>query len=83
MRTTDLIRDILDLIDSIDSQQTNTEVDNRAHDQISDLLSTDNSYSTEPDEHYASVDSVTTAAGGGVNEPKNPADIRVKDPGAY
>jgi hypothetical protein len=26
---------------------------------------------------------VTTLAGGGLNGPKDPADIRVKDPGAY
>jgi hypothetical protein len=33
-------------------------------------------YSNEPNEKYADVDSVTTCAGGGVNGPKNPADIR-------
>ena len=31
----------------------------------------------------ADIDAVTTNAGGGVNGPKHPADIRVKDPGAY
>ena len=34
-----------------------------------------------PNEKYADVDAVTTLAGGGVNGPKHPADIRVKDPG--
>lgn len=35
---------------------------------------------TEPDETVAGIDAVTTLAGGGVNGPKHPADIRVKDP---
>lgn len=38
---------------------------------------------TEPNEVIAGVDSVTTNAGGGVNGPKHPADIRVKDPRGY
>lgn len=29
-----------------------------------------------PDEKYAGVDAVTTLAGGGVNSPKHPADIK-------
>ena len=40
-------------------------------------------YANEPEEAYAGVDSVTTDAGGGMNEPKDPADIRVKDPSGY
>jgi hypothetical protein len=36
-----------------------------------------------PDEKYADIDAVTTLAGGGVNGPKHPADIRVKDPRGY
>ena len=36
-----------------------------------------------PNEVVAPVSAVTTDAGGGVNGPKDPADIRVKDPGAY
>ena len=36
-----------------------------------------------PNEIVAGIDSVTTNAGGGLNGPKDPADIRVKDPGAY
>jgi hypothetical protein len=36
-----------------------------------------------PDEKYAGVDMVTTKAGGGLNGPKNPKDIRVKDPSPY
>ena len=32
---------------------------------------------------YAGLDSVTVDAGGGINEPKQPHDIRVKDVSAY
>lgn len=37
-------------------------------------------YANEPDEFVMGLDSVTTNAGGGVNGPKHPADLRVKDP---
>ena len=40
-------------------------------------------YGNSPNEHYSDVDSVTIDAGGGVNGPKHPHDIRVKDPSAY
>ena len=33
-------------------------------------------YSNNPKEEYASIESVTTAAGGGLNGPKHPDDIR-------
>jgi len=36
-----------------------------------------------PNEVVSDVDSVTTLAGGGVNGPKHPDDIRVKDPRGY
>lgn len=38
---------------------------------------------TEPNEIVADIDAVTTGAGGGVNGPKHPADIRVKDTRGY
>jgi len=40
-------------------------------------------FENEPEEAYAGIDSVTTDAGGGMQEPKDPADIRVKDPSGY
>lgn len=40
-------------------------------------------YSNSPEEAYGDVDSVTTDAGGGMQAPKDPADIRVKDPSGY
>jgi len=45
--------------------------------QIVDLATTqDAQYSNTPREEYADIASVTSAAGGGVNGPKHPADIR-------
>ncbi len=40
-------------------------------------------FANSPDEKYADIEAVTTHAGGGVNGPKHPHDIRVKDPSAY
>ena len=94
MKATDIIRNILDLIDNIDDPKpvATAEIiasapasDINHFKQIIDLVSQNPpvQYSNEPDEHYANVDSVTVDAGGGVNGPKHPHDIRVKDPSAY
>lgn len=40
-------------------------------------------YANEPNEQVAGIEAVTTHAGGGVNGPKHPHDIRVKDPSMY
>jgi hypothetical protein len=40
-------------------------------------------YTNTPKEEYAAMDSVTTAAGGGANAPKHPADIRGEHPSIY
>jgi hypothetical protein len=40
-------------------------------------------YSNTPKEEYASIESVTTAAGGGMNGAKHPADIRGEHPSLY
>ncbi len=40
-------------------------------------------YANSPNEKIASIDAVTTHAGGGVNGPKHPHDLRVKDPSMY
>lgn len=92
MKATDIIRNILDLIDGIDDPQpvATAEIiasapagDVNHFKQIIDLVSQGSQYSTVPDEHYADIDSVTVDAGGGINGPKQPHDIRVKDPSAY
>lgn len=40
-------------------------------------------YANTPNEKTAGIEAVTTHAGGGVNGPKHPHDIRVKDPSMY
>lgn len=88
MRAADIIRDLLDIIEKIDGESTPstpasanatvvTGVDQNRFKQIVDLLSQQRQmYANSPAEVVASVDSVTVHAGGGVNGPKNPADIR-------
>ncbi len=86
MRATEIIRSILDLIDHIDIEQkpeSSVEIidqhdDTRRFRQIFDLLSAEKNqtYNNSPDVVVAGIESVTSAAGGGLNGPKNPADIR-------
>lgn len=40
-------------------------------------------WANEPEEKYADIDSVTVNAGGGVNGPKHPSDMRVQHPSLY
>jgi hypothetical protein len=40
-------------------------------------------YANSPNEKTAGIEAVTTHAGGGVNGPKHPHDLRVKDPSMY
>ncbi len=40
-------------------------------------------YSNTPKEEYAGIDAVTTGAGGGMQAPKDPADIRGEHPSLY
>lgn len=53
--------------------------------QIVDLAQRDDNkeYSNTPDEQYASIEAVTGHAGGGVNGPKDPSDIRGEHPSMY
>lgn len=95
MRTSDIIRAVLDLLDSEDQKPTvNVDIQNADSDeesrfrQIFAMLDKDKPFpgtgaTTEPNEIVAPVSSVTTDAGGGINGPKHPDDIRVKDPSAY
>ena len=92
MRTTDIIRSVLDLIDQVEvKQDTSIEIPNESGEQTSRFkqiyaMMSDKGqgeYSNTPNEVVADVDAVTTLAGGGVNGPKDPADIRVKDPRGF
>ena len=92
MKSTDLVRQILDLIDSLDDssdvkQDDYVEPDSEAA-RMRQIVSFLNSgetagYDNTPDERVSSIDSVTTHAGGGVNAPSHSDDIRVKDPRGY
>lgn len=103
MRANEIIRSILDLIDTVEGGESAPTVsiaigstpiadtpevadepecagdDIRRFKQIVDLASDEGElspFSNSPNEKYADIDSVTTAAGGGVNNPKHPADIK-------
>ena len=97
MRAQDIIRAVLDLIDQDEQQQQPTmsvdmtvpnepgEQGSRFKQILAMLQNKDNAspLSNAPNEVVAPVSSVTTDAGGGVNGPKHPADIRIKDPRGY
>lgn len=85
MRASEIIRSVLDLIDSMEQAEAKTETaeqfysdEERRFDQVEDLLTVDTGCgpANAPNEQYAGIEAVTTAAGGGVNGPKHPADIR-------
>ena len=94
MRATEILRGLLDLIDGVESNQqvidqqpdpyAKADEINRFK-QIVDLADSGEptEYSNTPKEEYAGIEAVTTDAGGGVNGPKHPHDIRVKDPSMY
>jgi hypothetical protein len=95
MRATDIVRQVLDLLDAVEGQHDlkpeahvhidqNEEPDDRFR-SILAMLDAESfgPLANSPNEVVADVDSVTTLAGGGVNGPKHPADIRVKDPRGY
>lgn len=65
-----------DEIDSVDQIQTG--VDQNRFKQIFDILSAKSTqmYNNSPDPVITGIDSVTVHAGGGLNGPKNPADLR-------
>ena len=95
MRATDIVRQVLDLLDAVEGEHDlkpqahvhidqNNEPDDRFK-QILAMLDADSfgPLANSPNEVVAPIDAVTTDAGGGVNGPKHPADIRVKDPRGF
>lgn len=100
MKTSDIIRGILDLIDKVESAHdheedcgcggecgcgseptiavaSNDEDEMRRFKQILGLIDdSETPYSNTPNEQVSDVESVTTNAGGGINEPKHVDDIR-------
>lgn len=94
MRATEIIRNILDIIDDIENSESSgidAEVtvtaqgdDIRRFKQIAGLQDeAPTAYSNTPDERVSSVAAVTTDAGGGWQAPKHPADIRGEHPSLY
>lgn len=96
MRAQDIIRTVLDLIDQdVEPQGVTVKVDPQPEEgepvasrfkQILAMLQNrdnDSPLSNAPNEVIAPVSSVTTDAGGGLNGPKHPGDIRVKDPRGF
>lgn len=96
MDARNLVRAVLDLLDTVDQkhpQEPAVEpiVDAEPGEQGSRFKQIfailDNrrgaEYSNTPTEVVAPMDAVTSQAGGGLNGPKHPHDIRVKDPSAY
>ena len=98
MSARDIVRAVLDLLDRYDAQEEQGSItgeievhrvtgddDVSRFRQIFDLLDKGEvmPMANTPNEKYADIDAVTTLAGGGVNGPKHPADIRVKDPTDY
>ena len=90
MRANDLIRAVLDILDGADEVKKD-DIPNEPGEQNSRFKQIfamlDNPatgpLANSPNEIVADVDAVTTNAGGGVNGPKHPHDIRVKDPSMY
>ena len=95
MRATDIVRQVLDLLDQVEGEhdlkpeaEIHVHQNNEPDDRFKSILAMLDSESfgplaNSPNEVVAPVDAVTTLAGGGLNGPKNPADIRVKDPRGY
>jgi hypothetical protein len=89
MDNKDIIRAVLELLDT--PQEPEVIVPDEPGEkpsrfrQILDMLDNrdEGEYANSPNEIVADVDAVTTLAGGGINGPKHPADIRVKDPRGY
>ena len=95
MRATDIVRQVLDLLDQVEGEhdlkpevkidvQQNNEPDNRFKHVLA-MLDPDSfgGLANSPNEVVAPIEAVTTDAGGGVNGPKHPDDIRVKDPRGF
>lgn len=93
MRIAELLRKMADIIDCADqpdsrpremSPLANGDDTNRFK-QIMDLVAQERrgELQNTPQEEYADITSVTIHAGGGVNGPKHPHDLRVKDPSQH
>jgi len=92
MSARDLLRAVLDILDAEDEQKVKADITINQNDeepshfkQILAMLDADSfgPIANSPNEVVAPISAVTTDAGGGVNGPKHPADIRIKDPRGF
>lgn len=87
MRATEIIRNVLDLIDQVEcTQQDNAElpVQGMFAQLFSQLSAEPQGYDNSPDPHVHGIESVTTAAGlGGLNGSKQPSDLRADSVSMY
>ena len=91
MRVSEIIRQVLDVIDQAEAQQAEQPVEDMGYSE-KDIkrfrqiagLTTDKQYSTEPNEQYMDVNAVTVDAGADQWQgTKDPADIRGEHPSLY
>jgi len=91
MRVSEIIRQVLDVIDQAEAQQAEqpveelgyTDRDIKRFRQIAGLT-TDKQYSTEPNEQYMDINAVTVDAGADQWQgTKDPADIKGEHPSLY
>lgn len=83
MRATEIIRGVLDLIDQVECAQQEQPADPvggafaQLFAQMTTPVAEPQGYDNSPNVQVQGIEAVTTAAGlGGLNGPKNPADIR-------
>lgn len=75
MRATEFIRELLDLIDKATvTTQQEPVTDYESECETPDIEIT--RLANSPDEMYADIKKVTVDAGGGLNGPKHPSDLR-------
>lgn len=85
MHGLELLQNLKHFLAQIQNEEEGYSADENHFKQIQDLHSDDcgcgcmagKEYSNTPEEKYADIDAVTDHAGGGVNGPKHPADLRV------
>jgi len=89
MNIDDIVKYVLEKLDELETSQNNyPEIEpgeqTSRFKHIYNMMDTERkALANTPNEKYAPIDAVTTDAGGGINGPKHPADIRVKDPRGY
>jgi hypothetical protein len=91
MRVSEIIRQVLDVIDQVEAQAAEQPVEDMGYSE-QDIkrfrqiagLTTDKQYNTEPNEQYMDIDAVTVDAGADSWQgTKDPADIKGEHPSLY